>query len=175
MKIIYHCFGGTHSSVTAACIHLGLLPRDRVPGCRELLDQKLFDRREMSDIGKITFVGRDGLGNEVYVVGRRNRPKLLCNVAEGLSVLFGIKHENLMLVDVSSYVSPSMRAGGFMSRRMGLVAIGRPLVTWGTIRNYRRLAAAVEKVLSEITRTREKAPGKKEGNAAASITPEAAC
>jgi hypothetical protein len=32
MKIIYHCYGGTHSSVIAAAIHLGLLPEDRVPG-----------------------------------------------------------------------------------------------------------------------------------------------
>ncbi|HBC94637.1 MAG TPA: hypothetical protein DCZ10_17500, partial [Pelotomaculum sp.] len=26
MKVIYHCHGGTHSSVTAAAIHLGMLP-----------------------------------------------------------------------------------------------------------------------------------------------------
>jgi len=43
LKVIYHCYGGAHSSVTAANIHLGLLPRERTPGYRELISQKLFD------------------------------------------------------------------------------------------------------------------------------------
>lgn len=150
MKIIYHCYGGTHSSVTAAGIHLGMLPRDRVPEYRELVKQKLFDRQEGCDIGKIVSMGRDGLGNEIYIVGRRSRPKLLYNVAGGLSDLVGIDRSSLMLVDVSSFVSSSMKAGGFMSRRMGLVMLGRPLVTWGTLRNYSRLVALVEKVFAHI-------------------------
>ncbi|HPZ72110.1 MAG TPA: DUF3189 family protein, partial [Peptococcaceae bacterium] len=29
MKIIYNCYGGAHSSVTAAALHLGLLPEAR--------------------------------------------------------------------------------------------------------------------------------------------------
>ncbi|MCL6609927.1 MAG: DUF3189 family protein [Peptococcaceae bacterium] len=171
MKIIYHCYGGTHSSVTAACIHLGLLPRDRAPGYDELLNLDLFDRRNVCDIGKITFVGRDGLGNEIYVVGRRSRPKLLYNVIEGMSRLFDTGRDSLMLVDVSSFVNSSMRAGGFLSRRIGLVGIGRPIVAWGTLRNYRRLAEAVEEVLSILRR----GPETKDKRIIQAGRPEVAC
>jgi hypothetical protein len=171
LKIIYHCYGGTHSSVTAACIHLGLLPRDRVPGYDELLKQSLFDRQNMSDLGKIVHMGHDGLGNEIYVVGRRSRPKLLYNVVEGLSELFGIERDRIMLVDVSSYVTSSMKAGGFMSRRMGLVRFGRPIVTWGTIRNYRQLVSAVEDVFHRI----KQAPEGKDGGTIQIRSPEVAC
>ncbi len=150
MKIIYHCYGGTHSSVTAAGIHLGLLPRDRLPEYSEILNQKLFDRRKKCDIGKIVPMGLDGQGNEIYIVGRRSRPKLLYNVAGGLSELLGVDRNNLMLVDVSSFVNSSMKAGGFMSRRMGLIRLGRPIVIWGTIRNYSRLVGLVGQVVSCI-------------------------
>ncbi|HEX3010797.1 MAG TPA: DUF3189 family protein, partial [Syntrophomonadaceae bacterium] len=37
MKIIYHCFGGSHSSVTAAAIHLGLIEKHRPPSMEELM------------------------------------------------------------------------------------------------------------------------------------------
>lgn len=152
LKIIYHCYGGTHSSVTAAGIHLGRLPRDRVPKYKELLNQDLFDRQEGCNIGKMVFMGRDGLGNEIYVAGRRSRPQLLYNVTGGLSDLLGLDSGSLMLVDVSSFVSSSMKAGGFMSRRMGLVRLGRPIVAWGTLRSYRDLVAVVEKVFNHISR-----------------------
>lgn len=170
MKIIYHCYGGTHSSVTAAGIHLGRLPRDRVPGYRELTAQKLFDRRDMFDAGEIILIGSDYLGNEIYVVGRRSRPKLLYNVTESLVRLFDIDPGSLMLVDVSSYVNSSMRAGGFMSRRMGLVGLGRPIVTWGTLRNYSKIVAVVERVYSEIH-----GQGRRAGETIRIMHPEAAC
>jgi hypothetical protein len=37
MKIIYCCYGGSHSSVTAAAIHLDMLPLTRKPTSAELL------------------------------------------------------------------------------------------------------------------------------------------
>lgn len=171
MKIIYHCYGGTHSSVTAAGIHLGLLPRDRVPGYDELLRQNLFDRQDISDLGKIVHMGHDGLGNEIYVVGRRSRPKLLYNVVEGLTELFGIERDSIMLVDVSSCVTSSMKAGGFMSRKMGLVRFGRPIVAWGTLRNYRQLVTVVQDVFIKIKQN----PGAKDGGTIQIRSPEVAC
>lgn len=150
MKIIYHCYGGTHSSVTAAGIHLGLLPKDRLPSPQDLLNLNYFDRRNDNEIGKIIKMGTDYLGNEIYAVGRRNRPNLLYNVVDGMTWLLNIEPNNIMTVDVSSYVNSSMRTGGFISRRIGLIKLGRPIVTWGTLRNYNRLVAMVEKVYSAI-------------------------
>ena len=150
MKIIYHCYGGAHSSVTAANIHLGNLPRDRVPRYEELTGQYLFDRHKVKDTGKMIFMGRDHFGNDIYVVGRRSRPNLLCNVISGLSEIFLIDKKSYMLVDVSPCVNFTMKVGGVLSRRMGLITPGRPIVTWGTRRNYKKLLAEVEKVFSWI-------------------------
>jgi len=37
MKIIYHCFGGSHSSVLAAALHLGIIDKNKVPGMSEVV------------------------------------------------------------------------------------------------------------------------------------------
>lgn len=171
MKIIYHCYGGTHSSVTAAGIHLGILPRDRLPAPEELTGQKLYDRQRECDAGKIIFMGQDRLGNDVYVVGRRSRPQLLYEVTEVLSDIFNIDMEKLMLVDVSLYINSSMRAGGFMSRKMGLARLGRPIVTWGTLRNYHNLVAVVDKVYTRLKQT----PVIPKGRPVHVINPEVVC
>ena len=44
MKIIYHCYGGSHSSVIAAALHLGLLAKDRIPNETELMAIPYFDK-----------------------------------------------------------------------------------------------------------------------------------
>ena len=44
MKIIYSCYGGTHSSPIAAAIHLGRLPDDRIPSPEELMKTDYYDK-----------------------------------------------------------------------------------------------------------------------------------
>ncbi|MHB8157809.1 MAG: DUF3189 family protein [Desulfocucumaceae bacterium] len=149
MKIIYHCYGGAHSSVTAANIHLGVLPVNRIPEPGEIKEQKFFDRNKMKDSGKIFFMGRDKWGNDVYVVGRRSRPSLLCKVTL-LSEMFEIDAESFMLVNMSEYVNLTMKIGGYISRRLGLAWIGRPLVTRGTIKSYSGIVNMVDKVCKKI-------------------------
>lgn len=146
MKIIYHCYGGTHSSVTAAAIHLGILPNYRIPSAPELLALDFFDRRGGEDIGRIDFMGRDRYGNDVYVVGRRSRPQILYHITAGLAELFDIRPESYLLVDAGSCVNTSMRIGGVLSRRLGLVRLGRPVVSLGTIMAYKKLCRLVEEV-----------------------------
>lgn len=160
MKVIYHCYGGAHSSVTAANIHLGRLPRDRVPNYDELVHQNFFDRQKAEDTGKIIHMGTDAQGNDIYVVGRRSRPCLLENVVNGLSEFFGISMSGYIIADMSSCVSLTMKLGGFLSRRMGLVSMGRPIVTWGTRRNYKRLLAEVDRVLYRLKQSPRGTPRK---------------
>lgn len=157
MKIFYHCFGGTHSSVTAANIHLNRLPKDRVPSLKELITQNpFFDQRKVKDTGKITFMGQDEMGNDIYAVGRQSRPKLLCFITEKISEVFAINKDSYLLVNMSGYVNYLMRIGGFMSRRLGLIKIGRPIVTWGTQRNYQSIVSEVQKVITDIKHTETK-------------------
>lgn len=72
MKIIYNCYGGAHSSVTAAALHLGLLPEARPATAKELLSLPYYDAQVGKDHGRIRFMGFDEWGNEVYVVGKKN-------------------------------------------------------------------------------------------------------
>lgn len=146
LKIIYHCFGGTHSSVTAAAFHLGMLPSDRKPQAGELLAIPFFDARDSNDHGYITLMGVDGQGNEIYFVGQRGSPQLLENIIHGLARQFDIPPNQYKLVNVMYKVNFSMRLGGFMSRRFKWIYPGRPLVTWGTINAFRKITNLVLRV-----------------------------
>ena len=57
MKIIYNCYGGAHSSVTAAAIHLQMLPETRKPSAAELLNLPYYDAQVGKDHGRIRFLG----------------------------------------------------------------------------------------------------------------------
>lgn len=146
MKIIYHCYGGSHSSVTAASIHLGLLPEDRVPGREMFWNLQLFDRQEADQQGHIYFVGVDEHGHDIYLTARRNKPQILENVFAGLTEIFALPRQDYILVDAMHSVNSLMKLGGFLSRRWGLVSLGRPIVTIGTQIAYFRLVHLVQKV-----------------------------
>ncbi len=149
MKIIYHCFGGTHSSVTAASAHLGRLSRERSPSPRELLSLPFFDTREGNDHGDITLLGVDSMRNEVYFVGQRGKPYLLENIVNGLAQSFNIPPDSYRLVNVMHKVNISMKIGGFLSRRFRWLKTGRPLVTLGTVWAYPEIIKLVRNVLAE--------------------------
>ncbi|OAT86409.1 DUF3189 family protein [Desulfotomaculum copahuensis] len=150
MKIIYYCFGGTHSSVTAAAIHLGLLPRDRLPPAGEIAAIPWFDRRDTRQQGIPAFLGRDDRGNEVYVLGWPGRPQLIELVYAGLAGIFSLPAGSYKLVNVKEHVNLIMKAGGFLSRRLGWVTLGRPLAARGIRRAYPALRALVQAVLQEL-------------------------
>lgn len=144
MKIIYHCFGGTHSSVTAAAFHLGMLPFDLQ--AKDLLAIPFFDDRDSHDHGHITLMGIDGQGNEIYFVGRRGSPRILKNIIYGLAGQFDIPPQEYKLVNVMHKVNWSMRLGGFISRRFKWIYPGRPLVAWGTIHAFGDIINLVRRV-----------------------------
>lgn len=146
MKIIYHCYGGTHSSVTAAFIHLGLLPADCVPGQETFKKMPFFDRQEADEHGHIFFAGVDEVGNEVYLTAQRGRPEILKNIFHGLAEIFNIPPEEYLLINVMHEVNLAMKFGGYLSRRLRLIKLGRPIVILGTRAAYFRLVDLVEKV-----------------------------
>ncbi|MGB9661083.1 MAG: DUF3189 family protein [Moorellaceae bacterium] len=144
MKIIYHCFGGTHSSIVAAAIHLGWLPADRLPAVTEILAVPHFDRRPLGEEGKILFLGEDVWGNKVYAAGKRGMGPAYQNFLYSLVEALGLPREELVLLDTSPLVNWPMIIGGFISRRLRVPLIGRPLVIWGVRRAFFRLASFVE-------------------------------
>jgi hypothetical protein len=156
MKIIYHCYGGTHSSVTAAAIHLGWLPEDRIPGPEMFMQIPLYDRQEACEHGHVFFMGIDEHGYEVYLTARRSRPEILEKVFAGLAGIFGISTSSYRLVNAMGQVNWRMRIGGFLSRRWGLSTVGRPVVIMGTQAAYFGLVELVKKTKDNLRADGEK-------------------
>ncbi|OPY58930.1 MAG: hypothetical protein A4E55_00536 [Pelotomaculum sp. PtaU1.Bin035] len=155
MKIIYHCYGGAHSSVTAASVHLGLLPVDRVPGREMFWDITFYDRQENDEHGHIFFMGRDENGNEVYFSARRSKPDVLENIFKDLAGIFDIPPDRYLLVNVMHNVNWIMKLGGCLSRRWGLIKIGRPIVTMGTQIAYFGIVGLVRQIKNKAGRNCE--------------------
>ena len=148
MKVIYHCYGGSHSSVTAAALHLGMLNKGKLPAPEDLMALPYYDKTNDSDFGSIRYMGSDENGNDVYVMGKKSLgdrfSKILMGVAEILK-----KDDQLIVVNCMHHVNWSMKLGGFTSRRLNLTYLGRPVVSWGTKKAFAQLVNLVE-----ITRLR---------------------
>ena len=148
MKIIYHCYGGSHSSVMAAALHLGLLPKDRIPNETNLMAIPYFDKTTNADFGSIRLMGKDEYNNEVYVLGKKNGGDRYSNLLRGIAQILG-EEEQLLAVNCMNRVNMFMKLGGFSSRKMGLVSVGRPVVVHGSRKAFLELVNLVE-----ITRLR---------------------
>lgn len=146
MKIIYHCYGGSHSSITVAGIHLGFLSVDRQPTTEELLRLPYYDETTLGDHGILHFMGQDEKGNQVFAVGKRNLGDKFGPIVQGIAALIGITGKDLLVVNTLPCVNLPMKVGGFLSRRMGLVRLGRPVVIWGTKLAFPRMVNLVKMV-----------------------------
>ncbi|HHT63376.1 MAG: DUF3189 family protein [Bacillota bacterium] len=152
MKIIYCCYGGSHSSVTAAAIHLGMLPLTRKPTGKELLSIPYFDRQINKDHGYFRFMGRDEYGNEVYIIGKHNLGKYFENILRQIAQIYGIDQSQTVIIDTMPYVNVAMMIGGYTSRRLGIVSLGRPIVIMGTQNAFFKIAAMVHRLKVTIAR-----------------------
>lgn len=152
MMIVYHCYGGTHSSPVAAAIHLGFLDPHRLPQPRQLVELPFYDRISPSGYGALRYMGQDAAKNQIYVMGVGYHRDLMRRLVPKVAGILGGNPDHLLLVDVYPHVNWYMKVGGFISRRLGLVAIGRPLVILGTRRAYPKLAEAVKEVWRNLAR-----------------------
>ncbi|HHY61098.1 MAG TPA: DUF3189 family protein [Clostridia bacterium] len=149
MYIIYHCYGGAHSSVTAAAIHLGLLPEDRLPRPEELMALPFYDQTTARDHGRLRCLGEDVAGNRVFVIGRRGLKDCFTTLVETFSSRLQIPREELLIVDTVPCVNLMMMVGGFTSRRLGWTKIGRPLVIRGTQKAFGHFVRLVRTVKAQ--------------------------
>jgi len=151
MKIIYHDYGGSHSSVTAAAIHLGILPADRIPKAEEIMKKvPHFDGLNPKDHGRVLYRGTDEMGNQVYTLGSATAGKVALNAINDTTNLWGQKKEDLFFVYTMPCVNLIMMIGGCLSRALGLIAIGRPIVMYGTLKAYPNLSNLVTRKKREI-------------------------
>jgi len=143
MKIIYHCFGGSHSSVTAAALHLGLLAKNRLPAPQELMALPYYDKTNNDDFGEIHYMGRDEQGNEIYVLGKKSLGNRFSHLLMGVAEMLG-KEDQILVVNVMDRVNISMKLGGFTSRRISIPVLGRPVVIQGTRQAFSSMVNMVE-------------------------------
>ncbi len=143
MKIIYHCFGGSHSSVIAAALHLKMLDKNRIPTAEELIRVPFFDKTTDADFGSIRLMGQDEFGNDIYVMGKKSFSDRYSSILMGVAEILQCRDE-LLMVNCMSRVNWSMKIGGFTSRRLGWIILGRPLVIWGTAQAFTKLVNLVE-------------------------------
>lgn len=146
MKIIYCCFGGSHSSVTAAAIHVGLISSTHKPTGKELLAVPYYDIQVGKDHGYFRYMGKDEYGNQVYITGKHNLGKNFESIIRQIADIFGLEQKDYVIVDTMPYVNLMMMIGGYTSRRLGIVSIGRPIVIRGTQNAFFKLAAMVHRI-----------------------------
>ncbi len=147
-KIFYCCYGGAHSSVVAASIHLGLLPMDRIPVSSEFKCLPHYDKTESHEIGIPFFMGKDEYCTDVYILGMANQRSLVKKAILSFLMCLKVDPLNLRLVDTLDNVNLITKIGGFFSRKLGMVKIGRLLTIIGIKQKYWdfvRLVANVKK------------------------------
>lgn len=151
MKIIYSCYGGTHSSPVAAAIHLGRLPDDRIPSPEELMKTDYYDKVSADIKGELLHCGEDKWGNQVYILGRGScDPVIIARVIRAGFALNGGRPEETLFIDTLPHVNWKMRLGGYLSRVAAWVGVGRPLVIRGTQQAYRNLMGLVKGVQEDL-------------------------
>jgi hypothetical protein len=150
MKIIFHCYGGTHASPVTAALYLGRLDERRRPEVRELLQLALFDRVKPWDFGRLIPVGKDESGNQIYVLGCGRYPGVVRRALTGFLRLLGGNPEDLLLVDVTPNINLLMRIGGFTSRALGLTTVGRPLVGLGVRLAFPKLVRLAQETRQKV-------------------------
>ncbi|MGE5589994.1 MAG: DUF3189 family protein [Bacillota bacterium] len=149
-KVVYVCYGSAHSSIVAASLHLGRLPLHRRALPAEVLAAPHFDELPHSRVGTLLEMGRDARGHRVYVLGLGPYRQALSRCLQDLAASLGAPPGSLLVVDALSGSRPTTRVGGFLSRRLGLVGVGRPLVTRGVLADYGRFTALVSGVLHDL-------------------------
>lgn len=145
MKLFYYCYGRAHSSVIAGCIHLNRLPDHRVPDIKEIFAIPEFDQSDSSNFGEPYFLGKDQCDNEVFIIGFGGKAAL------GLQTIRFLLEEACDPNEWKFYNSLGSigwlaKCGGFISKRLKLVRVGRYLAALGIQKSYRTLVKLVKTV-----------------------------
>ena len=143
--VVYHCYGGAHTSIVSAALHLGWLPRKRVLEREALEAVEPFDSLE-TRIGQIHHLGRDHRGVEVKAMGLGGGTEILWPLYSQLMDLIGWSSGEIIDCHTLPAAGVWLRVGGFVSLRLGLVWPGRFLVIGGVRRAHAQLVGYVEGV-----------------------------
>ncbi|HBL51526.1 MAG TPA: hypothetical protein DDZ65_14945, partial [Firmicutes bacterium] len=111
----------------------------------------LFDVSEASDLGVPKFVGCDTEGCEIYIVGLDGCRVQAQSAIESLAAILAVPSREFLIVETLGAIGWLAKFGGFLSRQLHFVKIGRPIVAHGIIRSYDLLCELVESVKKELS------------------------
>lgn len=144
-KVFYCCYGSAHTSVVAASIHAGILPVEK-PDWEEIAGLPWFDELPHGCVGIPVFVGMGSVGEEVYAIGTLGARS---EVLEPVLTIID-RHVDLTrtcrFVEVSQYTNWLAKVGGILSRRLGVVGVGRRLAAIGMCYSYSDISSLVQEV-----------------------------
>lgn len=150
MMVIYHDVGGAHSTCVAANIHIGKLPMDRVPSTKELISLPTFDKITKDELGHLIYIGEDEFNIKVYTLGRKYAPNIVIPALQDMYSILNKDNTELLIVDTKPTVNFLMNVGGFTSRKLHLVSIGRPIVLKGTQQAYMNIVNVVKSIKNNV-------------------------
>jgi len=148
--LFYHCYGGAHTSVTCASIHLNYLPNDRIPKTCEFKAIPFYDKMENKELGKPVYMGQDDMGWDIYVVGMKDGKNVVIPAIKSYLNVNYVSQRKVLFVSALVQLHPITAIGGIISRRLSLPCIGRPMTIWGIRRSYPYLVELVNRVKQNI-------------------------
>jgi hypothetical protein len=144
MIVIYHDFGGTHTSCVCANMHINKLPMDTIPDKEEIMNLPTFDKIRKNNYGKLLYIGTDEMGAKVYTLCRKHSKKFVIPAISDMYQIFNGDMNGFFLANTSPTVNNLMRIGGFSSRVLGLTSFGRPIAAKGIQKDYTKLVDLVK-------------------------------
>jgi hypothetical protein len=151
MKLFYHCYGGAHTSITCAAMHLGFLPMDRIPDYKEFFAVPHYDKMAHKNLGIPIYMGRDELGIDIYTIGLKNACNIMIPAIKSYLNKNNISTENIFFIEALVKLHPITAIGGISSRRLHLITLGRPLTIWGIRKSYPILIELVSGVKENLS------------------------
>ena len=148
LHIVYHCSSGCHSSSTAAAIHLGLLPMEHKPSHHDLINVPFYDKLEERERGKLILRGTDERGNNIYTLSRQYISHLVLPLVLDTWKIFEQPEKDLVFINTEPSVNGLMRFGGYLSRSLKFIKVGRPMVAKATIHSYNAICDIVKNTQS---------------------------
>ena len=100
-------------------------------------------------------MGRDLLGWDIYIMGMKNARQLIIPAMKSYLNACRVEQENFLLVNALIELHPITSVGGVISRKFGLVPLGRPLTIRGIRKTYPRFVALVEQVKENLRSRQE--------------------
>lgn len=154
VEVIYCCYAGAHTSITAAALHVRLLAPKHQPTVSDILSLPYFDTTSQDQIGRVFKYGSDQRGNNIYVAALGPGRQATLAALKLMLLECGVTDDNSLIVNALSCVSLGVRVGGFISRRLGIVTLGRLMCARGIVNHFR----CFETLVDEARRACQKNP-----------------